>query len=278
VKPVEVGGAVGGPGRAVRHITAADRPRRYQEPTGGPDTSDPGRIHYPFVTARFVLTKAYGVNDFQIAGPEWLDREHFDIDATMAAGTTMEQFRSMLQNLLADRFQMAAHRETREASGFALVVGKGGPKLKQSADSAGPKDDGAPDPPLKPGPDGYFPAPDRAGMFLQLTGLPGTADARANFRQFSMPQLANILQHQLQRPVTDETGLSGKYDFVLNFSTQGLNLGSGRIAVSQGDGEPPHQPDIAGALQSQAGLKLEAKKVSLEIIIVDRMEKTPTGN
>jgi uncharacterized protein (TIGR03435 family) len=280
VKPVEAGGIGGGGagGRAIKRKTAADRPRRYEEPTGGPGTSDPGRIHYPMVSARFVLTKTFGVNDFQIAGPDWLDRERYDIDATMAAGTSLEQFRTMLQNLLADRFQMAAHRETRESSGFALVVGKGGPKLIQSADSPAPKDDGAPDPPLKPGADGYFPPPERPGMFLQVTGMPGTADARENFRLFTMPELANILQHQLQRPVADETGLTAKYDFVLNFSGQGINFGSGRIPVSPGDGEPPHQPDIAGALQSQLGLRLEAKKVSQEIIVIDRMEKTPTGN
>jgi hypothetical protein len=112
------------------------------------------------VTVRFVLTKAYGVNDYQIVGPDWLDRDRFDIDATMPAGTTMAQFRTMLQNLLADRFKMASHKETREFSGFSLVVGKGGPKLRESADSPAPADDGAPDPPLKPGADGYFPAPE----------------------------------------------------------------------------------------------------------------------
>jgi len=276
VKPVE--GFGGGGGTTIKRKPAVDRPRRVEEPGGGPGTSDPGRIHYPMVTGRFVLTKAYGVSDFQIVGPDWLDRDRYDIDATMAAGTTMQQFRTMLQNLLADRFQMAAHREPREYSGFALVVGKGGPKLKESADSPAPKDDGAPDPPLMPGPDGYFPAPDRPGMFLQVTGHPSTADARIDFRQFTMPMLASTLQNLLARPVADETGLTAKYDFVLNFSGEGIHYGNGRIKVSRGDGEPPHQPDMAGALQSQLGLKLEAKKVSLEVIVIDRMEKTPTGN
>jgi uncharacterized protein (TIGR03435 family) len=278
VKPVESAGGGGGGGQSVVRKTAGPGPRRYDEPTGGPGTTDPGRIHYPFVTALFVLTKAYGLNDYQIAGPDWLGREFFDIDATMRVGTTMEQFRTMLQNLLADRFKMASHKETREFSGISLVVGKGGPKLKESADSPAPKDDGAPDPPLKPGADGYFPAPDRPGMFLQVTGMPGTADARANFRQFTMPMLAAVLQNQLKRPVADETGLTAKYDFVLNFSTQGLFLGNGRIAVSMGDGDPPHQPDIAGALQGQLGLKLEPKKVPQDVVVIDHMEKVPTEN
>ena len=273
------GGGGGGLGeRALTRKSAGPDPRRYEEATGGPGTTDPGRIHYPMVTARFVLTKAYGVNDYQIAGPDWLDRDRFDIDATMAAGTTMEQFRTMLQNLLVDRFKMASHKETREFSGFSLVVGKGGPKLKESADLSAPKDDGAPDPPHKLGADGYFVPPERPGMFLQVTGMPGTADARENFRQFTMPMLANVLQNQLKRPVADETGLTAKYDFVLNFSSQGLSLGDGRIAVSRGDGDPPHQPDIAGALQGQLGFKIEPKKVSQDVVVIDHMEKTPTEN
>ena len=278
VKALASAGGGGGAEQAIRRKTAGPGPRRYEEPTGGPGTADPGRIHYPMVTALFVLTKAYGVNDYQIAGPDWLGRDQFEIDATMAAGTTMEQFRTMLQNLLIDRFKMASHKETREFSGLSLVVGKGGPKLKESANSAAPKDDGAPDPPRKLGADGYFVAPERPGMFLQVTGHPGTADARENFRQFTMPMLANLLQNQMRRPVADETGLSAKYDFVLNFSTQGLWLGDGRIAVSQGDGDAPHQPDIAGALQAQLGLRLEPKKVSQEVVVIDHMERTPTEN
>jgi uncharacterized protein (TIGR03435 family) len=271
-----VGGGAGG--LAVRRKSDGPSPRRFDEPTGGPGTTDPGRIHYPMATARFVLTRAYDVNDYQIVGPDWLDRDRFDIDATMPAGTTKEQFRTMLQNLLVDRFKMASHKEMREFAGFTLVVGKGGPKLKESAEAPTPQDDGAPDPPHKLGPDGYFVPPERPGVFLQVTGMPGTADARANFRQFTMPMLANILQNQLKRPVADETGLTAKYDFVLNFSTQGISLGNGRLPVSMGDGDPPHQPDLASALQAQLGLKLEPKKVSQEVVIIDHMEKAPTEN
>ncbi len=84
VKPVEsAGGGGGGGGQSVVRKTAGPSPRKYEEPTGGPGTTDPGRIHYPMVTLHFVLTKAYGVNDYQIVGPDWLDRDRFDIDATM---------------------------------------------------------------------------------------------------------------------------------------------------------------------------------------------------
>ena len=269
-----------GAGRATKSAKSMppDRVRPDYRPSGGPGTTDPGRIHYPRVTAQFLLMQAYGMNDYQIAGPDWLERQFFDMDATMAPGTTKEQFRKMLQNLLADRFQLAVHRETRELSGYTLVVAKNGPKLKESSEAPAQQDDGAPDPPLKPGPDGFFPPPPHPGVFFQVTGIPGTADARSTFRAVTMEGLAAALQSQLRRPVVDETRLASKYDFALNYSTQGLYLGSGPIPVSVGDGDPPHQPDLVGALQGQLGLKLEPKKVSADILVVDHMEKTPSGN
>jgi uncharacterized protein (TIGR03435 family) len=269
VKPYQVEFPGGGGSKQAKQPAG----RRFEKPSGGPGTGDPGRIHYPGVTLQFVLMNAYGVNNFQIAGPVWLNGERFDIDATMPADTTKEQFRAMLQNLLADRFKMESHRETRELSGYSLVVAKNGPKFKASAEASPPPDDGAPDPPLTLGPDQFFVPPQRPGMFLQMTTFPG---ARSTFRQFTMAALANVLQNQLKRPVNDATGLTAKYDFVVNFSMEGLDLGSGRIPVSPGDGEP--QPDILSALQSQLGLKLESKKEPTEVIVIDHIEKTPTGN
>ena len=252
--------------------------QRPGQPTGGPGTSDPGRIHYLGVTAKYVLLQAYGVNDYQLVGPGWLDSQRYDIDATMRAGTTKEQFRLMLQNLLIDRFQLAAHREPREFSGYSLVVGKGGPKFKEAAPLRAGADDAAPPADSRPGADGYFAPPEQAGVFLQVAGRPGTADARTSFRLATMSMLAEVLQNYMKRPVSDDTGLTAKYDFVLNFATDGVYLGSGRIRVTSGDGEPSHQPDLAGAVQSQLGLKLESKKVSQEVIVIDRMEKAPTEN
>jgi len=83
-------------------------------PSGGPGSKDPGRIRYPFTTLRNLLMIAYDVKTFQITGPATLDSERFEINATMPPTTTMEQFRVMLQNLLAERFKLAVHRETKE--------------------------------------------------------------------------------------------------------------------------------------------------------------------
>jgi uncharacterized protein (TIGR03435 family) len=241
------------------------------ELAGGPGSKDPGRIHYPAVTLDFLLQRAYDVNSFQLSGPGWLETERYDVDATLPAGTTMPQFRTMLRNLLAERFQLTAHAETKDVPGYFLVV-RNKSKLKESAGPPAPPDDGAPVA-LKLGADRYFGPPDRQGVFFQLTGM---KSARSTFRQVTMKELAVTLQNQLKRPVTDATGLPGKYDFVLSYATEGLYLGSGRIPVGPGGEDAP--PDIFNALSEQLGLKLEARKVSTQVVTIDRIEKTPTGN
>jgi uncharacterized protein (TIGR03435 family) len=257
----------------VQRRAAGERPVR-DEVSGGPGTGDPTRIHYPRVAMDFVLLKAYDIDNFQLVGPDWIGAgfDRFDIDATIPANSTPEQFRSMLRNLLAERFKLTAHRETRELAGYALVVAKNGPRFKEAAPVAAKPHDGAPDT-SRPGPDGYFPAPDRPGIFFQLAGMRA---ARSTFREVTMQTLVDTLQNQLKRPVNDATGLTAKYDFVLDYSIEGLNLGSGRMLVGPGDSEP--QPDLAGALQSQLGLRLEAKKVSVSMVVIDHIEKSPTEN
>jgi uncharacterized protein (TIGR03435 family) len=111
-----------------------------QGPSGGPGTKDPGRIHYPNMSMKNILMNAYDVKAFQIAGPAWLDTERFDITATMPAETTKEQFRTMLQNLLAERFKLTIHRESKELPMYSLVLTKSGSKMKEAAEVAAPRD------------------------------------------------------------------------------------------------------------------------------------------
>src|ERR1051325_2584728 len=168
-------------------------------PSGGPGTKDPGRIRYPFMSLKNLVMNAYDVKAFQITGPGWLDTERFDITATMAPETTKEQFRIMLQNLLAERFKLEIHRDTKELPMYTLVVGKNGPKMKESEAVPASNTDGpAPPPPLpsqpKIGPDGFpvvpFPG---AGLFMMM--MPGRA--RFTARQQTMQDLANRLTAQL---------------------------------------------------------------------------------
>src|SRR5271157_3691397 len=111
---------------------------------GGPGTPDPGQITYNNVTLKNVLTNAYGVKSFQISGPSWLDSERYDIVAKLPRGATKEQFMVMLQNLLAERFKLTLHREKRDLPMYALVVGKNGPKMKESVEEPAPKEGEAP--------------------------------------------------------------------------------------------------------------------------------------
>src|SRR5450759_4338978 len=101
---------------------------------GGPGTPDPGQITYTNVSLKNVLLNAYGVKGYQINGPKWLDSERFDIVAKIPKGATKETFKLMLQNLLAERFKLTLHHETKELPMYALVVGKGGSKLKESVE------------------------------------------------------------------------------------------------------------------------------------------------
>lgn len=260
-------------------------------PSGGPGSNDPGRIRYPNMSLKALLMRAWDVKNFQITGPAFLDTERFEIEATMPPDTTREQFRAMLQNLLAERFKMAIHRETKELPMYSLAVAKNGSKLKESAVSASGGD--APPPPMplperpKIGPDGFPTIPAQRGLFGIM--MPGRA--RMIAQEQTMQDLATRLTDMLNRPVIDATGLKSKYDFVLTYSPEGLNgpmgpmppggLPPGGAAISGPAGRPSEaEPllDIFGALQADLGLKLEAKKGPVEIIVVDHAEKVPTEN
>ena len=230
---------------------------------GGPGTPDPGQISYSNVTQRLLLAKAYGVQDYQISGPAWLDSERYEVVAKVPKGTTEEQFKVMLQNLLAERFQLTLHHETRKLPLYALVVAKSGPKLKEAApldpnadatakEGANAAGGAAPPPPPGPPPDAGFGPPAGGGMGRPPMSLPrmppgmprgGVAmmmmpgRARLIGNAASISKLADALARQLGSPVSDETGLKGDYDFTLEFDPEG-SLG-GRGGMMRMLGPPP---------------------------------------
>ncbi len=265
---------------------------------GGPGSTDPGRIHYTAINLRNLLTNAYDVKDYQIVGPSYLDSERFDVQATMPPETTKEQFRTMLQNLLAERFKLTIHRENKELPMYALVVAKNGPKLKESVETPDQKpteDEPRPIAMPSPGqmkfdPEGFpiLPMPSAGGrgsMFMMM--MPNRARIMA--QKQTMQDLAERLSQMLSKPVKDETALKAKFDFVLTYSPEGLNTGMGM------SGPPPPPPpgarpdngfipegeapqNLFSAIQAQLGLKLDAKKGPVDLVVVDHMEKTPTEN
>jgi uncharacterized protein (TIGR03435 family) len=233
---------------------------------GGPGTSDPGRISYTNIMLRRILLNAYEVRNYQISGPEWLDTARFDITAKLPDGTTMEQFRAMLRNLLETRFKMKIHRESRELPIYALLTAKNGPKIEPSVKDAPngvPGEDQLATIRAFEGRDG-FPALSLRAPGLVIETMNGRT--RITAKDVPLTKLADLLSGQVGRPVIDTTGLADDYSFVLYFTPEGVNTGDNS------------EPSIFGALQEQLGLRLEARKGPVELLVIDQAEKVPTEN
>ena len=234
---------------------------------GGPGTNDPGQISYSFMSMRNLLMQAFNLRSYQIQGPPWLDSERFDIVAKVPAGASKDDVRVMLQNLLKERFQLASHRDRKEQSIYALVVGKNGPKMKVSQDqsdpsAAPPAPPGAgpaagpeappPAPPdpgrLKIGKDGMPELPPgvrRPGIMMMAMMSPAGMRVKMNAERGTMAQLADSLSNQLDRPVVDMTGLPQRYDFTLDFAPD-MNVMAGKMGALMGPMPPPGGAGPAG--------------------------------
>ena len=254
---------------------------------GGPGTPDPGQYTATNLPLSRLIMQAYNVRSFQVTGPSWIDSQHFDVVAKVPQGTTQEQFRLMLQNLLAERFKLAVHKESKEVPIYALLVGKGGIKMKESA----PLDPNAPDVPKTLAP----PTMGRDGMPKMAAGgrgnimMMGPNGFRMQGGHSTMAQLSDILSNQLGRPVVDMTGLTAQYDYTLDFSPEGLQMMKGMPAMPPpgaggerggptSDGGRESGPTLFTAVQEQLGLKLEPRKGPVDLIVVDSAEKTPIEN
>jgi uncharacterized protein (TIGR03435 family) len=201
-----------------------------------------GNLAATNVSLRALLKEAYGIRDFQIASaPSWIDSERFDIQARSSDAGGDKQVRLMLQSLLADRFKLLAHRESRDLQAYVLTVAKNGSKLTAAAQH----------------PEGA------SGVRIRGSGrLTGT--------QATTGQLAQALSDIhlngstiLDRPVLDLTGLSGTYDFTLEWTPD--------LAAS--DSTDRSGPSIFTAVQEQLGLKLEKQKAPVDIFVIDHVEK-----
>ena len=217
--------------------------------------------------ARFLIANAYDVKEDQISGgPDWVGSKGFDIDAKVT-GTdpsdphqlTKAQRGEGLQALLADRFKLAFHTETKEAPIYVLTEGKGAPKLKESKPSDAPPANIPPGAVVR-GPDGG--GPPRGGM-MRMSG-PGNLTVTA----MTMTQFATLLSSQLHRTVVDKTGLTSSYDFTLQWTPDNAPVGPG------GDAQPsdPTGPTIFTAVQEQLGLKLESTKGPVKTLVIDHIE------
>ncbi|MBZ5633528.1 MAG: TIGR03435 family protein [Acidobacteriia bacterium] len=245
-------------------------------PRGGPGTSDPGQITWSNAALRNILMTAYDVQTYQVTAPDWLQTERYDIVAKVPAGATKAQVSVMWQNLLKERFGMVVHYESKEFQVDELTVAKGGSKLKETSDpniepltpAAGP---------LRADKNGV---PELNGSGAILSIFPGANGATASMiaRGLTSSEIAIRLANSLRRPVIDKTGLTGKYDFVLEFTPDlsGIPLPAGFPGPTDGASDPG--TNIASAVEKQLGLKLTSTKGKLDVIVVDRAEKIPTEN
>jgi uncharacterized protein (TIGR03435 family) len=234
---------------------------------GGPDTADPGRITWTGITLTTVLQRAFDLKPFQLTDPDWLSVERYDISATLPSAASKEQFKQMLQNLLAERFRLAFHRETKELQGYELVVGRNGSRLAPS------KDEG-PDVPITESPKTDakgFPVLTAPGLAM-MEGVQGTAVVSfLTARAQPVSSLAETLAKEFRLPVVDKTGLTGRFDFTLEFAPQA----PGAVTI-----EAPEDaaPNLISAVPQQLGLRLESRKIPVSILIVDSVDQVPASN
>ena len=255
---------------------------------------DAKRVDIGNMSLMQLICKAYDVKPFQVSGPSWLQSlglagQRFDIVANIPEGATKEQVPQMLQGLLAERFKLAIHRESKEQAVYAMVVGKGELKIKPTAPPPAAPDGTAPSGSVtgsnsvsitqgKGGAtvsDGtgksqkMIPSPDGKSMRLEITGA-------------TLAELAEGLSPLTDHPVVDMTGLSGKYDMTLDISMQELmNVAraAGAAVPPPPTGEAASDPGNTVAMAVQAvGLKLDARKIPTSFIVVDHIEKMPTEN
>ncbi len=214
-----------------------------------------GKLSTTNASLQMLIGFAYDVRDHQISGgPNWRDSEKFNIEAK-APGTIKipqgpegaAELRLMLQSLLAERFKLVVHRETREQQVYNLLVDKGGPKMKDSNVAPGQQQG-------------------LRGGRGEITGMAAP-----------VPLLINFLSQQLGRSVIDQTGLTGKYDFTLKWTPDPGTAAGPRAGDDTAPSVDTSGPSIFTALQTDLGLKLQSAKGPVEMLVIDSVEK-PDAN
>jgi uncharacterized protein (TIGR03435 family) len=202
-------------------------------------------------TARWLIQQAYGIKAFQIqGGPPWAGSDLFDIVAKPQALVNSEQLKTLLQSLLAERFQLEVRHETREAPVYALLVGKNGAKSKVAAVTEGP---------------------------VRVVIRRGLLDAPA----MDMAGLAGMLSEFTGVKVLDQTGLTGRYAVRLQWIPDENQVAMFQsMGVPEGYGAPAPDPmgaTLFAALQEQLGLRLESQKGPVDMLVIEHIER-PSAN
>jgi len=239
---------------------------------GGPGTDDPGRLSWPRATMANLLTQAYGVWADQVSGPAWINDAAFSyvIDATIPPNTTKDQFRLMLQNLLNERFHLKLHHQAQAHPGYELTIAPGGPKMKPWTPTGKP---------------GRSSAPVSINMNLSGRPYPVHMSFHESMESFCRGLGSDINMsnggpmNSVQPRVVDRTGLTGAYEFTLDFAGSWVVSGAEPSSPQDAATDPVDLPNIFVAIQKQLGLKLvKVKDVPVDMLIVDNADKIPTAN
>lgn len=215
-------------------------------------------LRFVQVTLRDLIMLAHGVGARQIQGPGFLNgtpnapADRFDVAAKVPAGAIGEQVPLMLRTLLAERFHLTLHRENRDMQVYALEVANGGPKMKESPNASAEGASGE-------------------GRCIRSFAEREGATLAAVCTHMTSADIAQQVQalapgYFRDGPVIDSTGLRGVYDFKLEWITAG----------EANNGSPG--PTMMAALQDQLGLRLDRRKQSVEVLVIDKLDRTPTEN
>ena len=255
---------------------------------------DAARVDIGSMSLAELIRVAYRVKAYQVSGPDWMASERFDVLAKLPEGASSGQVPEMLQALLAERFKLSVHRESKEHAVYALVVGKNGPKLKESApdaDAPAATDDANPQVRISGRGENtqVSISGGQIGTAHMSMGPNGTMHLEAP--KMNMAAFADTLSRFFDRPVVDLTELKGTYQVALDLSMEDLRnaartmgiMGPGMGGGRDGSRPPADAASDPGGLSifaavQQLGLKLEPRKVALDFVVIDHLEKAPTEN
>ena len=249
---------------------------------------DAARVDFQDVSMAELIRAAYKVRLYQISGPDWIKGTRFDVVAKLPDGAKTDQVPEMLQSLLEDRFHLEIHNSSKEMPVYVLTVGKDGPKLKESqpdenadpanadktsANSGGGKERGI-TPMTTSGPNGS------ARMMPNANGM------HIDLKDMNITSMVDWLARFSDRPVIDQTNLTGRYDVELDVSRDEMMAAARAAGVTGVDTGARRGPDSASepggdsifASMQRVGLKLEPRRMPVPLLVVDRIEKTASEN
>lgn len=259
---------------------------------------DAGRVDIGFVSLQDLICTAYDVKPYQVSGPDWINRERFDILATLPEGASKDQVPQMLQALLAERFHLVVHRDNHTQPIYALVVAPGGSQLAPAATTPpAPPPEGRGTVSVDTGDGKVTVTPGRSSSGATTASISGgkagpmqitmeAGEMQLQAAAATMPTFADMLSQMVDRPVLDLTGLSGAYQIKLVISKDDiaamqraamLKMGMPAPPVPAGEASAPAGASIFASVQ-KLGLKLEARDAPVGRVVVDSADKVPTAN